>query len=84
MMVEAEPTSLNRGKGLVAESTGDVGGERARAGVVERWWWVKESGRRGKFNRDGVDGGLKLCSPSKIMFDMDVCNLNNKIKNWVI
>jgi hypothetical protein len=65
----------------VSESTGDVGGERARAGVVvERWWWVKESGRRAKFNRDGVDGRLKLRSPSKITFDMDVCTLDNEIK----
>ena len=45
---------------------------------------MKESGRKGKFNRDGVDGGLKLHSTSKIMFDMDVCNLDNKIKNCVI
>ena len=34
MTVEAKPTSLNKGKGLTAESTGDVGGKRARAGVV--------------------------------------------------
>jgi len=39
-----EPTSLNGGEGLVAESTGEIEVERARAGVVvERWWWTKES-----------------------------------------
>ena len=37
MAVEVEPTSLNRGKGPVAESTDEVCGERARVGVgVER------------------------------------------------
>jgi hypothetical protein len=82
---EVEPTSLNRGEGLAAESRGDVRGERARAGVVvERWWWVKESGKRAKFNRDGVDGELKLRSPSKIMFDMDVCESDSEIKDSII
>ena len=42
--VEVEPTSLNGGEGLVAESKGEVGVENARTGVVvERWWWTKES-----------------------------------------
>ena len=46
-MVEVEPTSLSRGEGLAAESTGEVGRERARVGVVvETWRWAKESGRR--------------------------------------
>ena len=39
-----EPISLNGGEGLVAESTGEVVVESARAGVVvERWWWTKGS-----------------------------------------
>jgi len=42
--------------------------------VVDEW------GRQAKVNHDGVDGRLELCSPSKIMFDMDVCQCNNKIK----
>jgi hypothetical protein len=59
-----EPTSLNRGEGLATGWPGEVRGERARVEVVvEWWWWTKESGRRVKFNRDGVDGGLKLRSP---------------------
>ena len=36
--VEDEPTSLNRGEGLAAESTGEVGGKRARAEVVVARW----------------------------------------------
>jgi hypothetical protein len=69
----------------VAESRGDVRGERARAGVVvERWWWVKEGGKRAKFNRDGVDGGLKLRSPSKITFDIDICESDSRIKDPII
>ena len=59
-----EPTSLNRGEGLATGWPVEVGGERARAGVVvEWWWWTKKSGRRAKFNCDAVDGGLKLRSP---------------------
>ena len=45
-----EPTSLNRGEGLVTGSPGDVGGVWARARVVEaggeveeRWWWTNKS-----------------------------------------
>jgi len=55
-----EPTSLNRGEGLVTGSPGDVGGDEDASGggggVEERW-------RRVKLNRDGVDVELKLCSP---------------------
>ena len=77
-----EPTSLSRGEGLTAESTGEAETERVRAGVVvERWWWMKESGRRMKFNRDGVDGRFKLCSPSKITFDISTCKSDSKLKN---
>ena len=77
-----EPTYLSRGEGLAAESTGEAETERARAGVVvERWWWTKESGRRMKFNRDGVDGGFKLRFPSKIMFDISTCKSDSKLKN---
>jgi hypothetical protein len=65
---------LNRGEGLVAESTCEVEGEKARMGaVVERWWWMKESGRRAKFNHDGIDAGFKLRSPPKIMLDISAC-----------
>ena len=35
-----EPTSLNRGEGLVVGLMGEVGGgEGEGKGVVERWWW---------------------------------------------
>ena len=85
MEVEVEPTSLNRGEGLAAKSTGEVGGERARAGVVvERWWWAKESGSRVKFNRDGVDGGFKLRPSSKITLDIRVCKSDSKVKSVII
>jgi len=85
MEVEVEPTSLNRGEGLAAKSTGEVGGERARAGVVvERWWWAKESGSRVKFNPDEVDGRLKLRSSSKITLDISVCKSDSKIRNVII
>ena len=69
-MVWREPTSLNRGEGLVTELICEFGGERARAGAVVERWWTKESGSRAKFNRDGVDGGLKLRSASKITLDI--------------
>ena len=42
-----EPTSLNRGEGLVTGTPGEVGGgEGASEGggrVVEWWWWTNES-----------------------------------------
>jgi hypothetical protein len=83
--MEVKPTSLNRGEGLAAESTGEVGRERVRVGgVVDRWWWMKESGRRMKFNRDGVDGGLKLHSPSKITLDISAHKSDSKIKNCIV
>ena len=85
MEVEVKPTSLNRGEGLAAKSTGEVGGERARAGVVvERWWWAKEGGRRVKFNHDGVDGRLKLRSSSKITLDISVYKSDSKIKEFIV
>jgi len=39
--------------------------------VVVRWEEI---------NRDGVDGGLKLRSPSMIVFDMNARSCDNKIK----
>jgi len=45
--VEVEPTSLNRGEGLVTGSPGDVlggvGTSEGGGGVEERWWWTNES-----------------------------------------
>jgi hypothetical protein len=39
-----EPTSLNRGEGLVSRSTGEVGGREGKSeGGKVRWWWTKES-----------------------------------------
>jgi hypothetical protein len=48
------------------------------------WLWWKNEGGRTKINRDVVDGGLKLRSPSKIAFDMSVSLFDSKIKNWSI
>jgi hypothetical protein len=79
--LEVKPTSLNRGEGLAFGSSGKVGVERVRAGVVvERWWWTKEDDS----NHDGVDGGLKLCSPSKITRDINACRSDDKIKSSTI
>jgi hypothetical protein len=44
----------------------------------------EEQGERTKINHDGVDGGLKLCSPSEIVFDMNVYLFDSKIKICVI
>jgi len=45
--VEVEPTSLNRGEGLMTGSPGDVvggvGTSEGGGGVEERWWWTNES-----------------------------------------
>jgi len=47
VVVEVEPTSLNRVEGLVTGSPGDVvgsvGASEGGGGVVERWWWTNES-----------------------------------------
>jgi len=40
--------------------------------------------KESEFNHDGVDGGFKLCSPSKIMLDMSACISDSKIKNGII
>jgi hypothetical protein len=62
-----EPTSLNRGEGLVTGFAGDVGGGEGASegggGVEERWRSGGGGRRRVKFNRDGVDVELKLRSP---------------------
>ena len=39
-MVLIEPTSLNRGEGLIAGLLGEVGGELCWGG--RRWWWKDE------------------------------------------
>ena len=47
----------------------------------------EERGERTKINRDvvdGGDGGLKLRSPSKIMFDIGACNSDNELKFCII
>jgi hypothetical protein len=41
-----------------------------------RWWWRNES----NVNCNAVDVALKLCSPTKIMFDTDTYYPDNKIK----
>jgi len=52
------------------------------------WWWrdVVNEGewKESEFNRDGVDGGFKLRSPSKITLDMSACISDSKIKNGII
>jgi len=59
--VEVEPTSLNRGEGLVGDLTCVVEeGEGEGEGGVERWWRRRE---RTKINRDAVDVRFKLRSP---------------------
>ena len=60
-MLLREPTSLNRGEGLAGECLSVVGGDLWWGGWG--WWWKNEGGCM-KVNHDGVDGGLKLCSPS--------------------
>jgi hypothetical protein len=50
---------------------------------VERWWWTKESGRKVKFNRDGVDGGLKLRSPTKITLNIGARKSDSEIKSCI-
>ena len=39
--------------------------------------------RRVKFNRDGVDGGLKLRSPPKITLDISVRKSDSKVKSCI-
>jgi len=47
VVVEVEPTSLNRGGGLVmglpGKVVGGVGASEGGGGVEERWWWMNES-----------------------------------------
>ena len=59
-----------RGEGHLGGSFRMVVGEDgvARVKVV-----AKEREERTKINRDGVDGGLELRSPSKIMRDISAC-----------
>jgi hypothetical protein len=46
-----EPTSLNRGEGLVAGFAGEIGGVEGQGEgqgevVVEKWWWRNERNER--------------------------------------
>ena len=41
VMLVVKPTSLNGGEGLISGLAGEIGGVRARARVVERWWMKK-------------------------------------------
>jgi len=63
-----EPTSLNRGEGLMTGSPGDVGADEGTSGggggVEGRWRRGGGGRRRVKLNRDGVDLELKLRLPS--------------------
>jgi len=57
---------------------------RARWSVEgQRWWWMNESEQM-KIDRDVVDVSFKLRSPPKIMFDMNTCQVDKKIKNCII
>ena len=76
-----EPTSPNRGEGVAVELWGVVAGDLWWGGP--RWWW-KDKRERSKINRDGVDGELKLRSPSQITFDMSTRKSNSKIKNCIL
>jgi hypothetical protein len=51
---------------------------------MQGWWWWRNEGGRTKINCDVVDGGLKLRSPTKIMFDMNTYKSNNDNKNCII
>jgi hypothetical protein len=70
-----KPTSLMRGKGLIAGLWGVVGRELRCRGRM--WWWRNET----NINRDAVDVGFKLRSPSMITFDMNAFRSDSKIKN---
>ena len=37
-----------------------------------------------KINRDVVDGGLKVRSSTKIVFDMNAVQCDNIIKIWIV
>jgi hypothetical protein len=74
------PTSLKRGEGLLARLSRVIeseGGWRGR-----RWWWW--AGGRTNINRDGVDVGFKLHSPSKIALDIGVHWFDKTIKIRII
>ena len=75
------PTSLKRAEGLLGGWTHAIGGKLKWQG--QRWWWWDER-RWTKINRDVVDGGLKLCLPTKIAFDMNAALCDNKIKVWIV
>jgi hypothetical protein len=62
---------------VIACGGGHLRGEREGAGGGG----VRE---RTKINRDVVDGGLKLRSPTKITFDMNAYQSDNKVKNCII
>jgi len=84
-VVLKEPTSLNGGEGLVAESTGEVRGvEGEDEGEGGGGEVVVEEENERTSTRDGVDVCLKLRSSSKITFDINACKLDNEIKNCII
>jgi len=77
---ELEPTSLKRGEGLISVLQrmleGKIGGEGKGGG----------SGMGGgctNLNSDGVDLSFKLCSLSKITFDINAGWLDKKIKIYI-
>ena len=47
-------------------------------------WWQKDEREWAKINCDGVDGRLKLQSPSQITFDMNACKSDSQIKICII
>ena len=81
MALVGEPTSPNRGEGVAVGFLGVVVGDLWWGGL--RWWW-KDKREWSKINRDGVDGELKLHSPSQITFNMNAHKSNSKIKNGIL
>ena len=81
MALVGEPTSPNRGEGVAVGFLGVVAGDLWWGGP--RWWW-KDKRERSKINCDGVDGELKLRSPSQITFDMNAHKSDSKIKNGIL
>ena len=72
-----EPTSLYGGEGLRTGWIREV--ERERWCWEWRWWWRNDS----NINRDVVDVGLKLHSPT-ITFDTDIHESDNKIIFFIV
>jgi hypothetical protein len=83
--MEVEPTSLNRGEGLAAGWSGEVGGvEGKRKGESGSGEVVVEEENEQRSTVMWLMCVSNSAHPTKIAVDIDTCGSDNKIKTCII